>query len=594
MCWGLTSSWLHNLSSPRHCLLLCVNLLIDQHSQSLMADNIPATLRERLCTLAFSDTAARDAIRGVAVPNALGRRAMRLCVIRGIRYHEAFARGPQTQTLRAWPEFARALNARAIMSNSVPDMTISGDDVPYCIWHPDTAAEDTYRQLVHRYPCMAYQVARACAVAGYSGLYRELEEGGSILPEVAIAEEARACGSQDIYQAIMSQPVRYHVMNDYTRSILRVPQPSGLNGDTAVNSMLNVKQKFKTPSGHEDCVFGGGEYHGGDGDSDDAFDDDFFNMLPESGFEDATFNIAEDMNIDELATPELDGSADLEMADYLARPLPPDLPSGNKDMLILAAAYTGNVDRYARLRRPSMVDNEAGCVVRGIYHCPFFAAWWAAQELPKRPSRHAAWIGQAIHARMIMSNDLSRLTPDLRRDQLPYLIWYPAVANSGTYKEVARRCPAMIPAVLRAAIYSRDRDLFDSLLDAAEPDPFLLGEARAHDNDADGVQPSYFTRRLLARAEQLGLAAEIRDMQNDRWGVDFWKRFSVRSDARQGMPTSGNWLFSGPSIVGAAQDPGIYNGVWADASGAELFASAPETWRPRKGGVQVDYEEWPQ
>ncbi|TQV90601.1 hypothetical protein IF1G_10753 [Cordyceps javanica] len=565
-----------------------------------MADSIPATLHERLHDLAFSTSQARDAIRGLAVPDALGRRVMRLCIIRGIRHHEDFARAPQTQALRPWPEFARALNARAIMSNSIPDMALDPvvDDVPYCIWYPDTATEDTYRQLVRRYPQMTYQTARACAVAGFSALYRELEEAGSILPDISIAEEARACGSQDIYNAIMSQPVRYRVMDDYTRSILQNPLPSGLNGDAAVQPMLRVKQKFTTPRGHEDCLLLASEI--GDGaDSDEEFDDDLFSMFPEPGFEEAMFNITEDMNIDEFATPEPDGSADVTMAEYLAKPLPLDLPAGNKDILILAAAYSGDVDRYARLRRPKMIDNEAGCVVRGIYHSSFFATWWASSQglpPPKRPPhRHALWITQAIHARMIMSNDLSRLTPDTPRDQLPYLIWYPAVASPRTYEEVARRCPAMRAPVLRAAIYSRNRDLFDSLVDAVEPDPFLLAEAREHDDfdddvvDDDGSRESYFTRRLLARAEQLGLAEEIRNVQHDRWGVLSWKRFSVRTP-----PASGNWLFSGPGIVGAAQDPGIYNEVWADASAAELFASAPEAWRPREGGVQIDYNEFPQ
>ncbi|OAQ99636.1 hypothetical protein LLEC1_07747, partial [Akanthomyces lecanii] len=279
-----------------------------------MADSIPATLRERLRIMAFSASEARDAIRGVAVPQALGRRAMRLCVIRGIRYHEALARDPEAQALRAWPEFARALNARAIMSDNVPDISMAGDDLPYCIWHPDTAAEDTYRQLVHSYPRMAYHVARACAVAGYTDLFRELQEGGSILPDVAIAEEARACGSHDIYKAIMSQPVKYRVMDDYTRSILADPQPSGLNGDTAVRPMLNVKQRFKTPRGPEECVLPGGEDHSGDGNEDEDSDDDFFTMLPNSGFEEAIFNITEDMNIDEFATPDPDGYANLAMA----------------------------------------------------------------------------------------------------------------------------------------------------------------------------------------------------------------------------------------------------------------------------------------
>ncbi|KAM3536791.1 hypothetical protein ARSEF1564_010287 [Beauveria bassiana] len=315
-----------------------------------MADKIPAALRERLRDMSFSASDAHHALRGVSVPVALGRRATRLCAIRGIRHHPAFARSPEAQALRAWPEFARALNARAIMSDCIPDMTGDGDDVPYCIWHPTTAAEDTYRELARRYPRMAYQVARACAVAGYAALYRELRETGSVLPDVAVAEEARACGSGEVYEVVMG---------------------IGLNGDTAVRPMLEVKQALTTPSGYEERLFSDG--------SDDDDIDDMFDMFAHPGFEDATFDITEDLCIDELASPEPTfGPADLAMAAYLAKPLPADLPAGNKNVLILAAAYSGNMDRYARLRRPRMVDGEAACVARGIYHNPFFATWWWA------------------------------------------------------------------------------------------------------------------------------------------------------------------------------------------------------------------------
>lgn len=58
---------------------------------------------------------------------------------------------------------------------------------PYCIWYPDIAREDTYRELAERYPSMRYQVGRACAAAGYVDLYKEL----CLLPDISIAEEAR-------------------------------------------------------------------------------------------------------------------------------------------------------------------------------------------------------------------------------------------------------------------------------------------------------------------------------------------------------------------------------------------------------------------
>ncbi|OAA61501.1 hypothetical protein ISF_05580 [Cordyceps fumosorosea ARSEF 2679] len=546
-----------------------------------MADSNPAALRQRLRDLSFSLPAAHEALRGVAVPSALGRRATRLCVIRGIRHHAAFACTPEAQALRAWPEFARALNARAIMSDAIPDMAGDGDgdEVPYCIWYPETAAEETYRELARRYPRMAQQVARACAVAGYAALYGELRATGTVLPDVAVAEEARACGSVEIYEAVMREPVRYGVMDDYSRSIRADPQPSGLNGDTAVRPMLEVRQRLETPSGYETRVIDGDS----DGNEDDS--DDEFDMFPNAGFEEATFDITEDLCIDERASPEDDDrpptAEQLAMAAYLDKPLPADLPPGNKDVLILAAAYSGDVDRYARLRRPRMVRGEAACAARGIYHNPFFATWWATTAavqgrpeeeerlLSGEPRRHAAWVARAVHARMIMSNDLSRLTPATPRSHLPYLIWYPAVARPSTYREVARRVPAMRAAVLRAAVHVRDRGLFDELVGEVEPDPFVLSEARARDSEEG--EPSYYTRRLLERADQLGLAEAIRDPSGGgRWGLsEGWKRFGVRPDvACSGTAPTGNWLHDGPVVVGAMQDPGIYNEAWADGGGA--------------------------
>jgi hypothetical protein len=61
---------------------------------------------------------------------------------------------------------------------------------------------------------------------------------------------------------------------------------------------------------------------------------------------------------------------------YLYAPLPDDpLPSDiHKDLLLLYAAYTGNIDRYARLRDPnSWIRHEFECVVHGIYHSTTFA-----------------------------------------------------------------------------------------------------------------------------------------------------------------------------------------------------------------------------
>ena len=70
--------------------------------------------------------------------------------------------------------------------------------------------------------------------AGFVDLYRELD----LLPDVSIAEEARESGwGDEIYNDIMAKPMRYAVMDDYSRSIPRTPRaPAFLNRDTAVTS----------------------------------------------------------------------------------------------------------------------------------------------------------------------------------------------------------------------------------------------------------------------------------------------------------------------------------------------------------------------
>ncbi|KAF5014971.1 hypothetical protein F66182_13857, partial [Fusarium sp. NRRL 66182] len=148
-------------------------------------------MEARLRSLAFDMREAKDALRGKTVPKSLGRKVTRLCVIRGIRYHEQFAEHPDLEQIRQYvPDIARAINARAIMSNKIPPM-YEPQERPYCIWHPEVASQDTYRKLWQQYPDMAYQVARACAVANYVELYFEM----NLLPDFSVAEEARASGS---------------------------------------------------------------------------------------------------------------------------------------------------------------------------------------------------------------------------------------------------------------------------------------------------------------------------------------------------------------------------------------------------------------
>ena len=147
------------------------------------------------------------------------------------------------QWVRLHSIFRRA-NARRITSNVIPAMNDPADR-PYCIWYPGLATEDTYRELARRFPAMRYQVGRACAVGGYLSLFLELD----LLPDVSIAEEAREAAtrsrasskrSSSIFEHIISQPVRYAVINDYKR-IVDLDRPSAsafLNGDAAVRPPL--------------------------------------------------------------------------------------------------------------------------------------------------------------------------------------------------------------------------------------------------------------------------------------------------------------------------------------------------------------------
>lgn len=103
----------------------------------------------------------------------------------------------------------------------------------------------------------------------------------------------------------------------------------------------------------------------------------------------------------------------------LYTPLPVDPPTLQKYFLILSAAWRGDIDRYVRLGRPFMLDNELACVVRGMYHSPLFAKWCSLQH----EQRLDHWrVRAAVNARSIMSNDVSCITPETPHDELPYCI----------------------------------------------------------------------------------------------------------------------------------------------------------------------------
>jgi hypothetical protein len=385
-------------------------------------------------------------------------------VIRGIRHHIEFANSERVVALcgdAESPHWARARNARLIMSNVVPDSMEAPDQYPYCIWYPDIALEDTYRKVVAKYPDMRYQVARACAVAGYNQLYSELD----VLPDVSVAEEARESPKgEDIYKLIMKQYPRYAVMNDYTRCInTHSPHhPAQLNADTAVHSTLDSTHSV------------------------DAVHDPYF-------------NITEDGGIDEMSQDEGDDYLQSEEEVLLYSPLPLDLNTMNKNLFILMAAYTGNIDRYARLRRPTMIPGEWTCILRGIYHSPAYAKWWTLQPAPNIGFQ----FHQAIHARCIMSNDLSRITADTPAHYLPYLIWYPQFPCEVTLRELVRRRPDMTPQVAHTCIVADYRELYDTL-DLVQVNP---GE------EGFGREGRSYLATLYRQAEKLGRKDYLDDLE---------------------------------------------------------------------------------
>lgn len=511
------------------------------------------SLKDRLLVAKYSRGACLAALRGEDIPHALGDPVHRLCVIRGIRYHHGFA----NELRGILPVFTRALNARSIMSNVIPNFE-SPDEVPYCIWHPETATEKTYRELARRFPHMAYQVGRACAVAGYTQLYTELD----ILPDAHIAEEARECGNLAIFEAIMSQPARYSIMNDYTLSTDPDNRKSvHLNGDTAVRWMLDVKQELVDAT----CTF---SEENGKLVAHAIFDD--------IGFHDVMFNITEDKHIDEHESNETASRLLIDRLEVqlLYEPLPADLPTVQKDLLITMAAYYGDVDRYARLRRPRLVEGEIGCCVRGIYHNTLFAVWWS-----KQPGEKSIRIEKAINARFLMNNVVSQAPYESWHT--PYLIWWPTLAKPSTYRHLAKLQPDMLPQIIHACIYAGYQDLFDELLPRLTPDKVLLHVAERRNN-------KYFFHALEERVKSLSITP-----QWPRLGPG-WKRDLTSGIVEHSCDTVLKHL-DHASIVGGFEVP--YDGIQCEAGMVETTICLPDAWKlaadDERTHCDLDYEDWP-
>ncbi|KAJ5577069.1 hypothetical protein N7535_003995 [Penicillium sp. DV-2018c] len=479
------------------------------------------------------------AIRGEKIPRALADKHTRQCVIRGIRYHHGFG----TELCGLLPEFNRALNARCIMSNEIPDMNPDcPEDFPYCIWHPETASEETYRELAQRYPNMKYLVGRACAVAGYTDLFFEL----NLLPECHIAEEARESGHLQIYDAIMKSAVKYNAMNDYTLEIF-APIPGNLNADTCIRAWLDIR--YGIAKGPKTIYLG---IHW--------------------AMKEYSCCITEDKRLNEYDThPDyLDTPFKIDEEQVLSllyNPLPNDLPTVHKDLLILVAAFYGDIDRYARLQRPCQVRSEIDCLVRGIYNNTMFAKWCSLQTGNGRFSK------AAINARFIMNGDLSRITPETPTDELPYCIWYPTIPRESVLRELHRRRPDMKPAIARACILANYEDTYD-LLDV-DPDTNILQDAR------DSANPHYL-QDLEAKIPYRGCKAFSPGTVHE----------VVRRSEMFEHPSC--WLPSRFADEDAQGDSDgiIYDGLIANFSGLQLGVSVPDEFRKQAmedgKGVNMD------
>ncbi|KAL4910843.1 hypothetical protein BDW74DRAFT_184508 [Aspergillus multicolor] len=403
------------------------------------------------------------ALKGRGVPEDLTSAAARCAIIRGLRCSYTYATSQSIRDICAtsrFPEFVRARNARLIMSNIIPDGLDDPQTKPYCIWNPDAADEDTYRQLAQKYPSMRYQVGRTCAAAGYISLYRELD----LLPDVSIAEEARERhteGGDEIYSLIISLPVKYAVMDDYKRSINteNPSHPAYLDGET-----------------HD---FG----------------------LEEIDIEEDRYISLESSEPDESRYDELGP----QEATLLWNPLPLDLPTMKKSLLRQIAAYEGNVDRFSRLiNRRSQKDIcgtwvETLCIVRGIYHHAMFARWWQHQLdtdvfVDRITHEERVEIQTAINARRVMIGDIG--TFDETTPCLPWLIWYPLKPESMALVRLAKRCPSMHVQIAIAAIYCDYQGVYEWL--QIRPS---IGPMEA----AEKVGNPFYKQDLERRAAELGI-----------------------------------------------------------------------------------------
>lgn len=85
----------------------------------------------------------KSALQGEQIPENLGLPVTRVCLIRGIRYHPGFA----TTLHGTHGQFTRAINARSIMSNTIPEMKQPQPETKPKMRHPKIQGEEKFYPL---------------------------------------------------------------------------------------------------------------------------------------------------------------------------------------------------------------------------------------------------------------------------------------------------------------------------------------------------------------------------------------------------------------------------------------------------------------
>ncbi|KAJ5096801.1 hypothetical protein N7456_007522 [Penicillium angulare] len=441
------------------------------------------------------------AMKGEKIPDDLNCFWHRRAVIRGIRTSLQFAISPAITNICSGNDsahqFARARNARLIMSNIIPDIKGPRTE-PYCIWYPDLASSETYRTV---------------PVAG-----------------VSIAEEAREVDKNaEIYRIIMSAPQRYIVMDDFTRSVnLETPQTLAcLKGN--MKPAWALDQRRRPPVNLPDET---------------ADDID----LEEDGFIGLEYVELEDCDA-------ILGPGDSEQ---LWMPLPSDLPVLEKRLLAQMAAYDGNVDRYARLMHPRRFRTtiEFSAILRGIYHSTMFAKWWEnqletnpgrvilpGQVVGDQNTRACGEIRAAINARRIMNNDITGIEDS---SCLPWMIWHPLKPQLQTLEELMEKCPSMRRQIEVTSVMCDYEYLFRKL----EPYPVesLMIVAKRSDNP-------FYLNYLEAKAAESG-ASILSDFMRDYDNVES----SLNVDLEPGSTVVRSHAVHQSMDDDYGYPPGIYGG----------------------------------